>query len=522
MLDQKSWCYPTELSKQEERICARLKRNGKLFVFLRQNRHLIFSEEVHQKLLSMYSDYPRGKPIVCPMLLAMVSLLQAYEQESDASAVLESMFDQRWQMVLGCLGTEHPIFSQGVLCDFRHRLIKYNMDVMLLERTVEVAKEVGGFCYKQLRIALDSAPLEGAGRVEDTFNLIGHALELLVDCAAQIKQTNESEIIKEAGIRFIGKYSIKAALDIDWSDIQEKNKAINILLQDVAAIRHWLSKQPVSLTENQYLKETLSLLETVLSQNIEPDPDGGSKIIDGVAPDRRISITDSDMRHGRKSSSRTINGFKQHIAIDLDHKLILATTVRPANEPEHEASKWLKPKVEKYGTVVSKSIDRGYLAADWTSELFAQGKKVIAKPWNPATQGKYGKKDFVIDLQKSIVTCPAGQTQRITGNPGSFRAKYSSKVCSICPIKNKCSDSKTGRTIAIHDQEAMLQTLKYYVETPEGRKEARERVKVEHALASICNRKGTRARYAGLRLNEYDLNRTAMVTNLHIALNLAA
>ena len=134
--------------------------------------------------------------------------------------------------------------------------------------------------------------------------------------------------------------------------------------------------------------------------------------------------------------------------------------------------------------------------------MYAQGKKVIAKPWNPATQGKFGKKNFVIDLQNSIVTCPAGQTQRIRGKPGSFRAKYASKVCSICPIKNKCSDSKTGRTIAIHDQEAMLQTLKYYVETPEGRKEARERVKVEHALASICNRKGTRARYAGLSLIE--------------------
>jgi hypothetical protein len=253
-----------------------------------------------------------------------------------------------------------------------------------------------------------------------------------VDCAAQIKQTNESEIIKESGTRFIGKYSIKAALDIDWLDIQATNKAINIILQDVAAIRHWLSKQPVSLTENQYLKETLSLLETVLSQNIEPDPDGGSKIIDGVAPDRRISITDSDMRHGRKSSSRTINGFKQHIAIDLDHQLILATTVRPANEPEHEASKWLKPKVEKYGTVASKSIDRGYLAANWTSELYAQGKKVIAKPWNPATQGNYGKKDFVIDLQESIATCPVGQTQRITGNPGSLRAK----VYSICQKKS--------------------------------------------------------------------------------------
>jgi hypothetical protein len=68
----------------------------------------------------------------------------------------------------------------------------------------------------------------------------------------------------------------------------------------------------------------------------------------------------------------------------------------------------------------------------------------------------------------------------------------------------------------------MLQTLKYYVETPEGRHEARERVKVEHALASIYNRQGSRARYIGLRVNEYDLNRTAMVTNLHIAMNIPA
>ena len=53
---------------------------------------------------------------------------------------------------------------------------------------------------------------------QDTFNLIGHALELVVDCAAQIKQVDESEVIKEAGTQLIGRSSIKAALDIDWSD----------------------------------------------------------------------------------------------------------------------------------------------------------------------------------------------------------------------------------------------------------------------------------------------------------------
>lgn len=522
MIKHEDWIYPVELSKKEERICSKLKRNGKLFVFLRQYRHLIFTDDITQKLLSMYSDYPRGKPLVSPPLLAMVSILQAYEQLSDAGAVLETMFDQRWQMVLGCLGSEEHVFSQGTLCDFRHRLVKHNLDTMLLEQTVKVAKQVGGFCYKQLRIALDSAPLEGAGRVEDTFNLIGHALELVVNCAAQIKQVSESEILKEAGTKLVGSSSIKAALDIDWSDTQEKRRALNTLLKDVEALQIWLGKQPVSLTNNQYLQEALSLLETVLNQNLEPDPNGGSKLIKGVPPDRRISISDGDMRHGRKSNSRTINGFKQHIALDLDHKLILATSVRPANEPEHEASQYLKPKVEKYGAVVSKSIDRAYLAASWTAELYAQGKEVVAKPWNPATRGKYGKKAFKIDLEDNIVTCPAGNKQRITGKTGSLMAKYSAKVCGVCPLKSNCSDSKTSRVIQIHDQEAMLQSLRYYIEAPEGRQKARERVKVEHALASICNRKGPRARYIGLRLNEYDLNRTAMVTNLHVAMRLAA
>lgn len=208
MIKHDSWIFPIELSKKEEKICSRLKKNGKLFVFLRSYRHLIFTDAINQKLLSMYTDYPRGKALVSPTLLAMVSILQAYEQLSDAAAVLETMFDQRWQMVLGCLGSDESIFSQGTLCDFRHRLIKHNLDTMLLEQTVEVAKQVGGFCYKQLRIALDSAPLEGAGRVEDTFNLIGHALELVVDCAAQIKQVDETEIIKEAGTHLIGRSSI--------------------------------------------------------------------------------------------------------------------------------------------------------------------------------------------------------------------------------------------------------------------------------------------------------------------------
>jgi transposase len=49
------------------------------------------------------------------------------------------------------------------------------MDRRLIERTIELAAQKGTFGSRQLRAALDSSPLWGAGRVEDTYNLLGHA-----------------------------------------------------------------------------------------------------------------------------------------------------------------------------------------------------------------------------------------------------------------------------------------------------------------------------------------------------------
>jgi hypothetical protein len=50
---------------------------------------------------------------------------------------------------------------------------------------VALAERTGGFGARQLRAALDSTPLFGAGRVEDTLNLLGHALRKAVGLAAR-------------------------------------------------------------------------------------------------------------------------------------------------------------------------------------------------------------------------------------------------------------------------------------------------------------------------------------------------
>lgn len=64
------------------------------------------------------------------------------------------------------------------------------MDNRLVERTSELARRTKAFDWrklpKDLRLAVDSSPLEGAGRVEDTINLLGDAARKVIECAADL------------------------------------------------------------------------------------------------------------------------------------------------------------------------------------------------------------------------------------------------------------------------------------------------------------------------------------------------
>ena len=182
------WRPRHEATRQEEFLLRRLRRTRKLIAFLRGHRRALFSEELQAELEGMYRASGAGKDPVPPALLAMASLLQGYLGVSDAEAVELAVVGVRWQMVLDCLGAGAPALSQGALQAFRERLIATDRDRRLLERTIELARLTKAFDWKtlpkDLRVAVDSAPLDGHGRVEDTINLLGHAAKKIVECAA--------------------------------------------------------------------------------------------------------------------------------------------------------------------------------------------------------------------------------------------------------------------------------------------------------------------------------------------------
>lgn len=197
------WTPEVKCSEREERLLKLAGRSRKLFVFLREHRHELFAEAFQAELEGMYRDSGQGDEPQPPALLCMGVLLQAYLQVSDAEAVRLSATDRCWRLVLGTLAQDDdkPAFSQGGLQQLRQRLIRHDMDRRLLERTVELAKETRAFDWKklpkQLRVAVDSRPLEGAGRVEDTFNLLGHAGRKIAECMAVALETTVEEARSE-------------------------------------------------------------------------------------------------------------------------------------------------------------------------------------------------------------------------------------------------------------------------------------------------------------------------------------
>src|SRR5215510_9631298 len=327
------WHPPVELSLAEHAIAKRIRR-AKLFVFLRQHRHTLFADPFQQELLKLYKDQPQGHPPVPPAQLALATLLQAYTQVSDDEVIEATTMDRRWQLVLDCLDCDTPPFSKGTLVAFRQRLIAQEMDRRLVERTVEIAAASGHFGPRQLRAALDSSPLWGAGRVEDTYNLLGHALRKAVGVIARQQGRGLSEVAAAAGTPLVAGSSLKAALDMDWDDPGAQQHALTLVLDALTAVEDWLTTPGAHLEDTSKGAASMAVAQQVREQDVITAPAGCPTLRHGVAEARRLSVEDAEMRHGRKSRSLLVDGYKRHGRRDLDSGLLVAVGVTPANAPE--------------------------------------------------------------------------------------------------------------------------------------------------------------------------------------------
>ena len=325
---------------------------------------------------------------------------------------------------------------------------------------------------------------------------------------------------------------MKGEAAIDWSDKRARTALLSLIAADADRLLE-LSRQaqgelPEDGEERQRIVAAAELLGRLLLQDVERTDDGVS-LRDGVSRDRTMSVHDSEMRHGHKSSSRRFDGHKAAIVVDTNTQLITAVDVLPGNAPDNLRSLELVEQSEvNTGVPVEETMgDAAYGDGD-TRQAFTDAERIlIAQVPGRPNRKHFPKEDFHIDLEAGTCTSPAGNvTRRIrpsgtrTGPDGRTHQlkgfRFDGEVCGVCPLRPQCvaGSSGLGRTVQLHPQEALLQQARALLQSEAFGEYRQRRVVVEHRLARLVQLGTRQSRYFGRAKTRFQLYLAATVANL--------
>jgi hypothetical protein len=233
-------------------------------------------------------------------------------------------------------------------------------------------------------------------------------------------------------------------------------------------------------------------------------------------------VNDPEMRHGRKSKRTRFDGHKATVAVDVASGLVTEVDVIAGNAPDNKNALAL---VEATEANLECEVDRtlgdcAYGDGAARAAFVAAGRELVAKvPARPG--GQLSKDEFAIDLTGGLVTCPGGHTTRIPRSrrdPEQFvrTVTFPAGVCAACALRAQCVKPKarSGRSIAIHPQEALLQQARAYYATDAGRAALLERQVVEHRIARLVQLGIRQSRFLGRTKTRFQLLMAATVANL--------
>jgi IS5 family transposase len=491
--------------------CRELIPARSVFAFLAEHRDGLFPAGM---FADMYPS-PNGRPSMPPQVLAVTVVLQALHGLPDAEAVQALRCDLRWKAACG-LGLLDPGFDPSLLTYFRRRLQRSGDPGRLFARVREVVAATGVLSGKRRR-ALDSTVLDDAVATQDTVTQLVAAIRRVI---REVPGAAEAA----AGRCTAHDYRDPGKPRIAWDDEEARAALVSALVNDALALLDGLPAQPAG-----HAADAIGLLALVAGQDVEPaegsdGTDGRWRIARSTAPDRVVSVTGPDARHVHKSRARHQDGFRAHVSFEPETGLLTAVELTGGSGAAgHEATVAARLLAgEEAGLTVLG--DSAYGTGELRAHLRDGGHAAVIKPLplRPAVPGGFTIDDFAVDEQAGTVTCPAGHAITL-GRPqaGGRRQAQFKALCRGCPLRQRCTTSKTGRIVSVHPQHALLADARRDATDPAWKDEYRQwRPPVERAIAWLVARGSRRVPYRGITSNDLWLRNRAAALNLRRLVNI--
>lgn len=475
---------------------------GSFYERLADHGHEIVADEDFAHLYAQ----GKGRPSVPPSVMVRAMLCATHDRTSDAETSRRTRVDSDWKAAMGV-----DDFFEGIGATtfslMRARMVAHDADGALFEKTLRRAVDAGIF-KGPLTAIIDSSPVHGAGAVASTYELVRKLTRRL---ARALGEHLDAAVAVAA--------LAAAKPDIDWADPAER-KAHLAELVDLAASVLGTAAADSELMADPEVAEAAGLVSQVVLQDVEQG-EHGPAVRQGVAPDRVVSHSDPEMRHGRKSASRRFDGHKLDVMVDEASEVVLGVDVRAGNAGDGEGAAPLLAHVTATERIEVTMLlaDMAYSDGDVREAVEAQGTELVAKVPPLTNSGRFPKTDFRIDLDAGTVTCPAGQTTSDArpakdhkGRPATM-FHFDAKVCATCPLRERCTAGKGGRTIMVGRHHRRIEAARAAQQQLATKALLRRRAKVERKIDHLQDLGMRKARYRGRRKTRLQALLAATVAN---------
>jgi Transposase DDE domain/Transposase domain (DUF772) len=496
---------------------------GSVFAFLAEHRRELFPESFISDLFSSGT----GRPSLPADLVGSVLVLQALYDLSDGQAADALKFDIRWKVACGRSLTQMS-FDPSTLVYWRKRIAASSRPGRVFDAVAGVIAQTGVLSGRRKRV-IDSTVLDDAVATQDTVTQLTAAIR-------KVARLVPGAAVVIARVCTLD-YSKPGKPPIDWDDPAAKAQLVSDLVNDALAVLVGLAGPEREPAE----ADALGLLALVAGQDVEPaedsdGTDGRWRIARTVASDRVISTVDPQARHTRKSKSARRDGFRAHLAAEPGSGLITGCAVTmAAGDGSSDAENGVtltaadrfgdrgdggaqagggrdRPGLQVYG-------DSHYGSGQARADYAAAGHDTIIKPipLRPAVPGGFTLDDFTVDAEHGAVTCPAGHVRPMSAK----RSVTFGALCAGCPLRQRCTTAKDGRSLDIHPHEHLLRAARAQARTPQFKQAYPTRAVIERIIAWTATSGGRRIklRYLGTIKNNAWLHGRCAALNLRTLIN---
>jgi len=518
-------------------VTGHLVAPGSVFGFLAEHRRELFPDSFTADLFPSRT----GRPSLPADLVGSVLVLKELFDLSDTQTADALKFDLRWKVACG-RSLLQLSFDPSTLVYWRKRIAASDRPDRVFDAVAEVIAQTGILAGRRKR-CVDSTVFDDAVATQDTVTQLVAAIRKVARVVP-----GAGAVIAAACTLDYGK---PGKPPIDWDDPAAKQALVSDLVNDALAVLEALTG-PGAPERDAAAADALGLLALVAGQDVEPaaesdGTDGRWRIARRVAPDRVISTVDTQARHTRKSKSKRRDGFRGHVAAEPETGLITdcemtmaagagssdaengvkmacrdrfgGTAEGPRDDTAAGAEPGTGPGEEpEQGEELEVYGDSAYGSGEARAAYRDAGHDTVIKPkpLQPAVPGGFTLDDFTISEDQGTVTCPAGVTRPMS----PARTVTFGAACAGCPLRQRCTTARDGRSMTIHPHEGLLRAARAQARTPEFKRAYPTRSMIERVISWTATQNGRRVklRYTGTARNDAWLHNRCAAINLRTLL----